>query len=569
MYLLIPLKEWEERTANETVRAVTLPMERLNAVVGETIELTTDFAVRWDDENTLYYVRLNAVSGRYTLEIDGETVGAGESLYTGAVFDVTQAIKRKPQRLTLRITPEFTPDGFFSFGSAVLCGVGESHFEFGRPDQGLSVRTLWEDGETKLELSAPVTRPNNYDVLIFRLYANGLPVAEKTVKPTAPAARLTVRPDLLWDGAHAPQLRVAAILRRDAEELDRVEREYGVRHVRISEDGFFRINDVRQPLSGVGIPLPRRLESDLEVLSALESNFVVLPYFEPATENELYLCDFSGLHVMVDLAETDLGYGELEKLLTVLTRHPSVCFLRLKQGDDEQRRRFCETVAASAPGILPVLACDLPDIEEADAAGTSEEAADLSGSSAVWCISVEAPDSPETAYLLRRRFEAAQKKHPGSFLVFAHPPAPGCLPGSYEARGHEALWQLFGGQKSVIGYIAGALYDTIPAENGLIGADRTTRSDAYWFYRVQFSDRKTIKLLTLPDAVDDRQKIDVICYTNAPPVKLTVNGKEKKRVHCTRLARGVYCFAGLRPEKGENEITVRAGELSDTAKVTR
>ena len=76
-----------------------------------------------------------------------------------------------------------------------------------------------------------------------------------------------------------------------------------------------------------------------------------------------------------------------------------------------------------------------------------------------------------------------------------------------------------------------------------------------------------MKLCAADIATVHEKKIDVKCYTNTPPVTLTVDGSDKNRYESEELYDGVYMFRKVTLKNKVSTLTAAAGDQTDSAQV--
>ena len=93
-------------------------------------------------------------------------------------------------------------------------------------------------------------------------------------------------------------------------------------------------------------------------------------------------------------------------------------------------------------------------------------------------------------------------------------------------------------------------------DKGLVTYDRKTPKDAYFFYRANWSPQPTVYITSRRFAERTGKTVPVKVYSNAPMVKLAVNGKAVGSVKPDELKRAVWPEVTLKP--GVNTITATA-----------
>lgn len=566
---------WKEPVFEDGERNITLPLTMPIEKAPEKLVLTHDFSFAADEKNSCFYLETRALSGKCTVFIDGQKIHSFYSLFAPRATTLTEYIRKgEPQILRLEIEPAALPDGRFTFGGAKLVSTRQAHFALNDETEAVRVRTVFTEAGVSLLMHAEVETPNNYDVVLFRLCApDGTLIDTKSAKPTAADVTFALRDPLLWDGLHAPyKYRAEVVLQRDSDIIDVVNVQFGIRRFEASPAGFFMLNGVNLPLSGVMLRDTDHIEADIGCLTELDANLVGLDMLD-FDEKILNRCDELGLMVFFRFPCTgdDRDFEELRALTQLLAAHPSAAFLYFSSTDPGYGKKFCNTVKENAQQIFTVGLCDLFNGD-----AISDAIPDV--------LFLPYAVSPEkTGFTdLQKQFEEVLSQHPDyRFAVF--PDAPECLidrhstgaqrpdcSQEYFSMWHEKVWNIFSAHKNVACYFTGWLTDSaVPGErNGLVTSEREDRKDAFWYYKGQFSAKSFLKLASLPASVT-RKTIDVICYTNEKEITLVLNDKIKKNYLPERLSENVYCFREIPLQRKENKLVVMGPSGTDAAEIYR
>ena len=466
------------------------------------------------------------------------------------------------------VTPRARRDGNFIFGKVVVLSVGKSHFNLddcGGP--GVYVTTQSTPTGAEVRVKAPVTNPNSHDVVSLAVEDSaGKVVAYQAVKPGGTDTVLPLQEPELWGGqndAHMYTLKLALL--RDIQVLDNLEIPFGIRTFAIRSDKFFRVNDMKLPLNGVMLSDCGHLKTDKMLLDMIDVNALATDSLSART-NLLLACDRAGTVFWFDLpyTGTDADFEDLRDFLRQNRNHPSLAFVCCdSRADADYAAKFLAVCKVCAPEVFTALRVDITDPAPLPGEMPDVIAVTIRGRS-------PQDDFPE----LQGRFEYLKNTNPDvSFALFAEAPAGnenGGLSESDLCTWHERLWNTFCRDKSVIGFFAGLLTDTRERAEGvgLVTYDRKYIKDAFWFYKSQFSATAFVKLCAADIAKVTEKKIDVKCYTNTPPAKLTVDGNTKKVYESEELYDGVYVFRKVALKNKVSTLTVSAGNLTDSAQVT-
>ena len=536
------------------------------------IAFSNKFAVADRLQGETLYLEFRQVSGEAKIYCGDELLGEHRGASSGFRVKLADAVS-SGQEFAVRaeVKPAARPDGNFIFGKVCVVSVGGSHFDLdycGGPGVHLSTKTTEEGAE--LHIKARIANPNNYDVVSYAVENSaGQTVAARTEKPTGADTVIALPAPELWGGqkdAHLYTLKAALV--RDTAVLDNLEIPFGVRTFEIGEDGFFRINGLKLPLNGVSLSDCGHLKTDKLLLEMLDANALASDSL-PAKADLLYECDRTGTVFRFDLPYTgeDSDFEDLRDFLIQNRSHPSFAFVCCdERADEEYLSKFLAICKFCAPEVFTVLKRKITD-----PAPLPENLPN------VVALTVGGGDT-EDLMAICGRFEEWKTACPSvSFALFAEAPereaaeegkAP--LSESGLCEWHEKLWNTFCKDKSLIGYFAGRLTDTKGETGGcgLVTYDRKYIKDAFWFYKAQFSASAFVKLCAAELTTVSAKKIDIRCYTNTPPVTLTVDGNEKNTYEAEALSDGVYVFRRVALKNKVSTVTVKAGDKTDTAQIT-
>lgn len=531
---------------------------------------TNSFSATDKLEGETLYLEFRQVSG--TVKVwNGETpVGEHTGMVSSFRMKLTDAAKTGESfAIRVVVKPRARSDGSFIFGKVGVLSVGRSHFDLDGCGCGLTLSARSADGAAELHVQANVVNPNNYDVVSFSVETEaGAPVASKTEKPTGAGTVLTLPAPELWGGpkdAHLYILKAALV--RDTAVLDNLEIPFGIKKFEISEDKYFRINGLKLPLNGVTLSDCSHLKTDRLLLDMLDVNAVATDSL-PAKADLLYECDKSGTVIWFDMPYTgeETDFDDLRAFLLQNRHHPSLAFICCAaEADEDYAARFFAVCRECAPEIFTALRRGI-----ADPSPLPETAPD------VVAVSVKGESAEDDFMSLQGRYSDLKSANPAAaFALFTNAPDAKNAAGEAFSEAdlcvwHEKLWNVFSRDKSAVGFFAGRLTD---AKNGggsagLVTYDRKYIKEPFWFYQAQFSGAAFVKLCAAELAKVSAKKIDVKCYTNAPPVTLTVDGNEKKKYTGEKLYDGVYVFRKVALKSKTCTLNaVCAGDGKDAAQV--
>lgn len=150
-------------------------------------------------------------------------------------------------------------------------------------------------------------------------------------------------------------------------------------------------------------------------------------------------------------------------------------------------------------------------------------------------------------------------------------------PEEYQSWVHEQTWPSIGKRDYVFASWIWAMFDFSSDlrdegdavdlnDKGLVTADRKTRKDAFWFYKVAWSESPALHLAGTRYSKRAYPVMDVKAYSTAPSATLTMNGKTVGEAPCPEFV-CLWKDVALRP--GPNTATVSSTTggkpLRDTA----
>ena len=552
-------------------KTCALPLKEAGEKNG-TLTLTHALYVDRDELNTVYVLELTDLAAGAELLLDGEEIGTVEPGFAPSRFDLSENIvKGRRQELAIVLHEK---DGAFTLGEARLISTAASHFLLSVVHGSLRIRPVFTEDGVLLRVKAKVVNPNNYDVVIFRLFSpEGLLLDTATAKPTEAEAAFRLADPVLWEGGHANHAyRLEAVLQRDNDALDSVSALYGLRNAKFDADGFFTLNGLKLPLFGAALRDVSHISDAIDALSELEANVLLVPALDPAGRL-LRLCDEAGILLALRFPCTggEEDFRRLETCLPLLDRHPCAAFLVYDSQDLAYAKRFTDTVKEYSCGIFTVGTTALPGEDR-----LTDVAPDL-------LLLCARPD-PEPAGFdrLAQAFKACCEEHP-DYRFFAFADAPECIFERHSSRAtrpdcsqeyfslwHEKVFSVFGRSKSVPAYFAGWLTDRTPesGREGLTTFDTQLKKDAFWFYKAQMTVGGFARLASLPSATTEK-RVDVKCFSNGNDLTLSVNGKVKKRLRAERVSESVYVFRGVKLKRKNNTLVLKSASDTDSAVIFR
>ncbi len=562
---LIQLKKnWRAVFSNGTGRDLELPFLQSANDAESTVLYTRGFTVPADDAHEVCCLTLLYLSGAYTVRIDGTQVCTHNGLFAPFSCDISSYVKKgKKQLLEILVHPVATPAGMYTFGGALLSLLPATHFDLTTPaSQPLTIKTEFENGSALIYADVRIAQPTNYDILTYKLFdPRGRVLRTQTVKPTSPQICVSVPDPVLWDGTDEQyRYTLTAALKRDSAVIDRTQTSFGLRDLQLEDDGLLRMNGMRVPLSGISLPPEPLNGRTVDSLRDLACSAVILETVFP-DEELLSTCDKLGVLVFFMFPFTDLPGGKEELLASVrmLSPHPCICAYGYLPQDIDLARSFVHTIRLAKNDVLTF--------------GGTSILYQQSFTDAVPDILLLKADFPEDSAgqnSFENRFLAACADQPGlRFAVLASPPDSVACDRAALCRWHEALWRIFGNKKNVTAYFAGPLETAGQDQPALLDAATGEKTDAYWFYRAQFSTDPTVRISSSQPLLTSERRISLRCLSTDPSVSLLVNGKTQQGVVCDELPSHICVFRGVRLKHGSNTLVLTDGSRTDSCVIRR
>ena len=140
-------------------------------------------------------------------------------------------------------------------------------------------------------------------------------------------------------------------------------------------------------------------------------------------------------------------------------------------------------------------------------------------------------------------------------------------PEEWQALVHESAWDAMASRPFIWGTFVWNMFDfisdsrnegEIPGRNtkGLVTFDRKTRKDAFYFYRVQWSDEPTLYITSRRFTERTQRVTDVKIYSNASEVEILINGSSQGKQAAGPY--GVFLWHNVELQSGANTILALA-----------
>ncbi len=547
------------------------------------------------------FLAFGGVSNTASIYINERCVGIHRGGFTpfrveitdAVVFGQTNVISIVADNADYSAMCRLLPDSeFFGgiWGDVTLIIAGVTHFDLSaNGSDGIYINTKISDGVGRVAVHAKIANPVNYDIVSFTVYdAAGGRIGAAAASPKDANAVIDVPDPICWfpspEKAYLYQLK--AKLLRDGEILDEVETNFAFRKIATDGQNGFTVNGRRVRVKGVcwgqdaAVPKTDFLPT-LDLLSEMGANAVrLLNYYQ--CEKLFRLCDKRGFLVWCELpldpdsVNEDSRENWVEQyveLARLYYNHPSVCFVAADGGLTPEGRRAEEEVYKA------LAAFDISRIRVSpDCVSRPDDGSRLPGTAgAAGCKADGDAQSPAELMALLDGFRVAcpdqavflsEYGAAGDARYHSAEPKCGDYSEEYQALYHETVWDELCRRDFIPGSFVAELYDTAGFCGGLVLADGTTRKDAFWFYRSQWSDDKFVKIASERFINRTEKKITVKVYSNCRSVSLFVNGKAVKST--TTGSSGVFRFPDVRLVRGRNVLTAETEDgCTDTIELHR
>lgn len=413
----------------------------------------------------------------------------------------------------------------------------------------------------------------------------------------------------LWSGKDDPYLyKAVVVLKKDGAEIDRVEEYTGLRYFWLDPDKGFYLNGKHLKLNGVcrhqdwaGIASALKEENhkvDFDFFDEIGANALRLAHYPQAkfmfqeADRRGYIVweeiPFVGGYVDAECFDDNLK-TQLREMIIQNYNHPSICFWGLENEIHDQIDRIMGEMNVIAheldPQRLTVVATDQEGnfAHVTDATGWNkyfgwyyDTTGDFGPFLDDWhakypdariAVSEYGAGASINQHLTKYRAEdevnvravSRTRNHPEEKQTYIH----------YNS------WKTIAERDYVWGSFIWNMFDFASSlrregdtnnqnDKGLVTQDRTTRKDAFYFYKANWNKKvNTVHLCSKDFTERDSDTTDIVVFTTAPSVKLYINGKlissQKVDQYATVLLKDVKL------SKGENNVVVKTAHGDDNA----
>ena len=450
------------------------------------------------------------------------------------------------------------------------------------------------------------------------LIANSEPLTVAPRSVATVRASFSIEHPHLWQGREDPYLYRVVVTLRSArgEVLDRISQPLGLRAVKFDADRGFLLNGRHVALRGAAMHQDRPIkgwaitradqDQDFDLLADLGANAVRLAHYQHDSYS-YDLADARGIAVWAEIplvnqvsldgsppspALVANARQQLTELIRQNRNHPSIVVWSIANEIDllasEAHRQ------GHAPGLLRELNA-LAKSEDPSRATTFADCCEILPATGEREAIVGLADTvgynryfgwySGTVRDLAPMLDAAHARHPTLPIAVSEYGAGAALSqhsdepegGPFSVRGrphpeevqnffHEASWGALRARPYLWGVFIWNLFDFASSsrqegdlsdvnDKGLVSYDRSTRKDAFYFYRANWSAQPTLHLVGRRYIERSRALLDVKAYSNANAATLTLNGVQLGAAPCVG---GICLWRSVRLAPGSNDLQAQA-----------
>ena len=485
-----------------------------------------------------------------------------------------------------------------------VIGVPENHFDldyYGAP--GIMVTPEIKGNDAKVEIKTFIKDDDDCKVK-YEIIADGEVIAS-CVMDEDDEAKLEIKNVHLWNGRKDPYLYTArATLIENGEEIDCISTRFGCRTFEIDPEKGFILNGKEYPLRGVSrhqdrpdignALLPEHHKEDLDLILELGATTIRLAHYQ---HSQVFydLCDEAGLVLWAEIPyiskHMSTGYdntiSQMKELVAQNYNHPSIVVWGLSNEitiagaadpdlirNHKKLNELCHKMDKTRlTTIASVTMCSIDSeyVHISDVLSYNHYFGWYGG----------------TTDMNGPWFDDFHKKYPkkpigiseyGCEALDWHTsnPVQGDYTEEYQSYYHEELIKQIAERPYLWATHVWNMFDFAAdaraegGENGmnhkgLVTFDRKYKKDSFYAYKAWLSDEPVLHLCSKRyiDRTEDVTKVTV--YSNADEIELFANG-----VSVGKQTKGKYPFFYFDVKnEGETTLTVKAGELEDTATIRK
>ncbi len=571
-------------------------------------------AIKADElpEGVEKYLQFDGVNSSCEVFFNGKSVAkhdGGYSTFRAKICDIKDeniiavAVDNTPNDKVYPQNADFTFYGGI-YRDVKAIGVAENHFDldyYGSPS--IMVTPEIKGNDAVVEIKTFIKDDDNCKVK-YEIIADGEVIAS-TEEKGDDEARIKIENVHLWNGLKDPYLYTAkATLIVDGKEVDEISTRFGCRTFRIDPEKGFILNGKEYPLRGVSrhqdrpeignALLPEHHKEDIDLILELGATTIRLAHYQ---HSQVFydLCDEAGLVLWAEIPYISKhmpgGYdntvSQMKELIVQNYNHPSIVVWGLSNEitiagasdpdlirNHKKLNELCHEMDKTRLTTIAAVTMCSPDSEYVHISdvlsynhyfGWYGGTTDMNGP---W-------------------FDDFHKKYPNKAIGISEygcealdwhtsDPVQGDYTEEYQAYYHEELIKQIADRPYLWATHVWNMFDFAAdaraegGENGmnhkgLVTFDRKYKKDSFYAYQAWLSDKPMIHLCgkRYIDRVEDVTKVTV--YSNCDEVELFANG-----VSVGKQTKGKYPFFYFNVKnEGETALTVKAGELEDTATIRK
>ncbi len=505
-----------------------------------------------------------------------------------------------------RVYPQNADFTFYGgiYRDVKVIGVPEKHFDldyYGAP--GIKVTPEIKGKDAVVEIETFINDDDDCTVK-YEIIADGEVIAT-AVGEEDDEVKITIENVHLWDGLKDPYLYTAkATLIYKGEEVDEVSTRFGCRTFSVDPEKGFILNGREYPLRGVsrhqdrpGIGnalLPEHHKEDLDLIVEMGANTIRLAHYQ---HSQVFydLCDEAGLVLWAEIPYISRhmpnGYdntiSQMKELISQNYNHPSIVVWGLSNEitiagandpdlirNHKKLNELChEMDKTRLTTIASVTMCSIDSeyVHISDILSYNHYFGWYGG----------------TTDMNGPWFDEFHKKYPNKPIGISEygcealdwhtsTPTQGDYTEEYQSYYHEELIKQIAERPYLWATHVWNMFDFAAdaraegGENGmnhkgLVTFDRQYKKDSFYAYQAWLSDKPVLQLCSKRyiDRVEDVTRVTV--YSNLDEVELFANGES-----VGKQRKGKYPFFYFNVKNvGETTLTVKAGELEDTATIRK
>ena len=505
------------------------------------------------------------------------------------------------------LSGDFTVFGGLTRGAELLCG-GESGFDrcyYGT--EGLILRAgLREDGSGLLTAEPHTVCAPGARIAYTLCDETGAEVC-RTEASADVTAELCVSTPRLWNGRGDSHLyTLVAKLLINGECVDEVSLRTGFRRVELTADRGLLLNGRPYRLKGVAKHQDRAevfsavseadIREDFALIDEIGANAVRLNHYQHP-EAAYACCDELGLLVWAEIpmlkmteneALLDNAEQQLKELILQNIHHPSIFCWGIQNEiaiykDVPYMHEECRRLHGIVHALDPQRVSAAANLYPLKASSPLNAVTDMVGYNLYfgWYYGEMSGYGP---YL--DRLHAGRPTLPlgiseygvdANLALHSGSPRVSDYSEEYQALWHETIYPQFEARPWLWGSFIWNMFDFSSAirdeggqrfvnAKGLVTHDRRIRKDAFYYYKAKWSEEPFVRLTGRRYERRAGAETQIKVYTNLPEVRLELNGAP---FGSARTENGTALFDSVPLRMGENELCVRAGELTDSMTLWR